>query len=90
MCASPQAIRRIMIEAAEQNMTNGDYVFFNIDLFSRYFYSLLYAHFSRVATTQLQLLTSVNVTSAIYETPRTHMKITKTPVTGKSTWATIE
>ncbi len=36
LCASPQAVREIMIKAHELNFDNGEYVFFNIDLFSRY------------------------------------------------------
>lgn len=36
MCANPQAIREIMLAADELNMVNsGEYVFFNIELFSR-------------------------------------------------------
>jgi hypothetical protein len=35
MCASADSIREIMIRAAQNNFDNGDYVFFNIDLFSR-------------------------------------------------------
>ncbi|XP_046544533.1 atrial natriuretic peptide receptor 1-like isoform X1 [Haliotis rubra] len=34
LCASPQAVREIMIKAHELNFDNGEYVFFNIDLFS--------------------------------------------------------
>ena len=37
MCANPQTIREIMLAAEELNMINsGEYVFFNIELFSRY------------------------------------------------------
>lgn len=36
MCASPSTIREIMLAAAELNMVDsGEYVFFNIDIFSR-------------------------------------------------------
>jgi len=35
MCANADSIREIMITAAQNNFDNGDYVFFNIDLFSR-------------------------------------------------------
>ncbi|XP_077203047.1 atrial natriuretic peptide receptor 3 isoform X2 [Paroedura picta] len=34
MCASSNAIRNIMLAAHRQGMTNGDYVFFNIELFN--------------------------------------------------------
>ncbi|XP_041349917.1 atrial natriuretic peptide receptor 1-like isoform X1 [Gigantopelta aegis] len=34
LCASPNSIREIMIKAHELNFDNGEYVFFNIDLFS--------------------------------------------------------
>ncbi|XP_066472987.1 atrial natriuretic peptide receptor 3 isoform X2 [Tiliqua scincoides] len=34
MCASSDAIRNIMLAAHRQGLTNGDYVFFNIDLFN--------------------------------------------------------
>ncbi|ESP00406.1 hypothetical protein LOTGIDRAFT_140809 [Lottia gigantea] len=34
LCASPSSIREIMIKAHELNFDNGEYVFFNIDLFS--------------------------------------------------------
>ncbi|ESO90424.1 hypothetical protein LOTGIDRAFT_191857, partial [Lottia gigantea] len=34
LCASPDAVRNIMIKAHELNFDNGEYVFFNIDLFS--------------------------------------------------------
>ncbi|XP_059149224.1 atrial natriuretic peptide receptor 1-like [Physella acuta] len=34
MCASPFTVREIMIRAHEMNFDNGEYVFFNIDLFS--------------------------------------------------------
>jgi len=34
MCSSPDSVREIMIKAAEHNFDNGEYVFFNIDLFS--------------------------------------------------------
>jgi atrial natriuretic peptide receptor A len=35
LCASPDSVREIMIKAAELHFDNGEYVFFNIDLFSR-------------------------------------------------------
>jgi atrial natriuretic peptide receptor A len=35
LCNSPDSIRNFMIQAAELNFINGDYVFINIDLFSR-------------------------------------------------------
>ncbi|XP_050396920.1 atrial natriuretic peptide receptor 1 isoform X2 [Patella vulgata] len=34
LCASPNSVREIMIKAHELNFDNGEYVFFNIDLFS--------------------------------------------------------
>ncbi|XP_055873396.1 atrial natriuretic peptide receptor 1-like isoform X5 [Biomphalaria glabrata] len=34
LCASPNTVREIMIKAHELNFDNGEYVFFNIDLFS--------------------------------------------------------
>ncbi|XP_035829365.1 atrial natriuretic peptide receptor 1 [Aplysia californica] len=34
LCASTEAVREIMIKAHELNFDNGEYVFFNIDLFS--------------------------------------------------------
>ncbi|KAL8573056.1 hypothetical protein ACOMHN_010486 [Nucella lapillus] len=34
LCASPDAVRKIMIQAHELNFDNGEYVFFNIDLFT--------------------------------------------------------
>ncbi|ELT96795.1 hypothetical protein CAPTEDRAFT_124162 [Capitella teleta] len=34
LCASPDSVREIMIKAAELHFDNGEYVFFNIDLFS--------------------------------------------------------
>ncbi|XP_046368236.2 atrial natriuretic peptide receptor 1-like isoform X3 [Haliotis rufescens] len=34
LCASPDSVREIMIKAHELNFDNGEYVFFNIDLFS--------------------------------------------------------
>ncbi|GFR98936.1 guanylate cyclase [Elysia marginata] len=34
MCASPDTVREIMIQAHHLNFDNGEYVFFNIDLFS--------------------------------------------------------
>ncbi|XP_046585125.1 atrial natriuretic peptide receptor 1-like isoform X2 [Haliotis rubra] len=34
LCASPDSVRDIMIKAHELNFDNGEYVFFNIDLFS--------------------------------------------------------
>ncbi|XP_059142963.1 receptor-type guanylate cyclase gcy-28-like [Physella acuta] len=36
LCASPDSVREIMIKAHELNFDNGEYVFFNIDLFSSY------------------------------------------------------
>ncbi|XP_041047580.1 atrial natriuretic peptide receptor 3 [Carcharodon carcharias] len=38
MCASSHAIRKIMLAAHRQGMTNGDYVFFNIELFNSSLY----------------------------------------------------
>ncbi|XP_067888625.1 atrial natriuretic peptide receptor 3 isoform X2 [Heterodontus francisci] len=38
MCASSHTIRKIMLEAHRQGMTNGDYVFFNIELFNSSLY----------------------------------------------------
>ena len=35
LCASPDSVRKIMIKAADLHFDNGEYVFFNIDLFSR-------------------------------------------------------
>ena len=35
LCASADSVREIMIKAHELNFDNGEYVFFNIDLFSR-------------------------------------------------------
>ena len=35
LCASPDSVREIMIKAADLHFDNGEYVFFNIDLFSR-------------------------------------------------------
>lgn len=35
LCASPDSVREIMIKAHELNFDNGEYVFFNIDLFTR-------------------------------------------------------
>ena len=35
LCANANSIREIMISAAQNNFDNGDYVFINIDLFSR-------------------------------------------------------
>ncbi|KAK3708699.1 hypothetical protein RRG08_010850 [Elysia crispata] len=35
LCASQDSVREIMIKAHELNFDNGEYVFFNIDLFSR-------------------------------------------------------
>jgi len=35
LCASPDTVREIMIAADELNFDNGEYVFFNIDLFAR-------------------------------------------------------
>lgn len=34
LCASPDAVREIMIKATDLHFDNGEYVFFNIDLFS--------------------------------------------------------
>ncbi|ESP02584.1 hypothetical protein LOTGIDRAFT_237906 [Lottia gigantea] len=34
LCAAPESVREIMIKAHELNFDNGEYVFFNIDLFS--------------------------------------------------------
>ncbi|KAK3733149.1 hypothetical protein RRG08_046073 [Elysia crispata] len=34
LCASPNTVREIMIKAHELNFDNGEYVFFNIDLFA--------------------------------------------------------
>lgn len=39
LCASPESTRMIMMKAAELNFLNGEYAFFNIDLFSRYWLS---------------------------------------------------
>ena len=36
LCASPDSVREIMIKVHELNFDNGEYVFINIDLFSRY------------------------------------------------------
>ena len=36
LCANADSIREIMITAANHSFDNGDYVFFNIDLFSRW------------------------------------------------------
>lgn len=36
MCADPDAIREIMLLAYDRGFINGEYVFLNIDLFSRY------------------------------------------------------
>ncbi|GFO01810.1 guanylate cyclase [Plakobranchus ocellatus] len=36
MCASPDSVREIMIKAYELGFDDGEYVFFNIDLFSSY------------------------------------------------------
>ncbi|XP_067841318.1 atrial natriuretic peptide receptor 3 isoform X1 [Heptranchias perlo] len=38
MCASSHTIRKIMLAAHRQEMTNGDYVFFNIELFNSSLY----------------------------------------------------
>ncbi|XP_051888980.1 atrial natriuretic peptide receptor 3 isoform X1 [Pristis pectinata] len=38
MCASSHTIRKIMLAAHRQGMTNGDYVFFNIELFNSSLY----------------------------------------------------
>lgn len=35
LCANPDSVRDIMIQAEELNFNNGEYVFLNIDLFSR-------------------------------------------------------
>jgi len=35
LCASPDSVREIMIKAHELNFDNGEYVFVNVDLFSR-------------------------------------------------------
>jgi len=35
LCASPNSVREIMLTARELKFDNGEYVFFNIDLFSR-------------------------------------------------------
>ena len=35
LCASADSVREIMIKAHDLNFDNGEYVFFNIDLFSR-------------------------------------------------------
>lgn len=35
LCASADSVREIMIKAHELNFDNGEYVFLNIDLFSR-------------------------------------------------------
>lgn len=34
MCANPSSIRDIMIAAEELNMINGEYVFFNVEIFA--------------------------------------------------------
>lgn len=36
LCASADSVREIMIKAHELNFDNGEYVFLNIDLFSRW------------------------------------------------------
>ena len=36
LCASPDTVREIMIAADALNFNNGEYVFFNIDLFARF------------------------------------------------------
>ena len=36
MCAGRESIRQIMLKAHDLGFTNGEYVFFNIDLFGRY------------------------------------------------------
>jgi len=36
LCASPDTVREIMIAADALNFDNGEYVFFNIDLFARF------------------------------------------------------
>ena len=36
MCASPSSVRDIMLEAHNLKFTNGEYIFFNIDLFGRW------------------------------------------------------
>ena len=36
LCANPDTVRELMITAAELGFDNGDYVFFNIDLFGRW------------------------------------------------------
>lgn len=41
LCASPDSVREIMIKAAELHFDNGEYVFFNIDLFSRSVFHLV-------------------------------------------------
>ena len=38
LCADPDAVRRLMLLAYEMGFINGDYVFINIDLFSRFVY----------------------------------------------------
>jgi len=35
LCAAPSKIRQVMLAAQELDMTNGEYVFFNIQLLSR-------------------------------------------------------
>lgn len=35
LCASPEWVRKIMLKAADKNFDNGEYVFFNIDLFGK-------------------------------------------------------
>ena len=42
LCANADSVREIMITAAENNFDNGDYVFFNIDLFSRFLFVYLF------------------------------------------------
>jgi len=43
LCASPDSVREIMIKVHELNFDNGEYVFINIDLFSRYYSLCVYA-----------------------------------------------
>lgn len=45
VCANPTTVREIMLAADDLNMvSSGEYVFFNIELFSKYVYFIIYAY----------------------------------------------
>ena len=59
LCASADSVRDIMIKAHELKFDNGEYVFLNIDLFSRYLFSILLCCLESVSSLSRRLIDKI-------------------------------